>query len=410
MPTQPTDPYTRRMVSSPDVTHQDLDFYAVLDADPAATSEELRVAFRRAVLRHHPDRSGAAVPLATRRTSLLNRAWSELRDPIRRRAYDGALERGEAPTLAWPLAAGEPGRSAPTRVRRAKRPRQAAEPSPWHQPAWRSVAGFRVPAAVFLDEPEAQRRWILEHYINGQDWRDHRERYWLRFAAAHYHDRGRLDDWVGITERLLEVDPSFDTLARSGLREGYQLTDRHLAGAAFLAEAAERWPPEAPARAWVHRELRVLLGDFRERHVRRGPIVERAANATLLLDYLAGLAMEPTFADLRAAYLAHRRAGNDGQADIVFERLLDMPVTDGDGWYTRVQLLTDAGELERASSLLAAVARGDHPEALDPGRVRGEPFVRLARARARLERAQAKSRRNGARSNRAQRNATARST
>jgi tetratricopeptide (TPR) repeat protein len=396
------------MASSPDVTHQDLDYYAVLDADPSATSDELRVAFRRAVLRHHPDRSGAAIPLATRRTSLLNRAWSELRDPVRRRAYDGALERGAASTLAWPLAAGEPGRTAPVRSRRARRPREATEPSPWHQPAWRSVAGFRVPAAVFLDDPEAQRRWIVEHYIKGQDWRDHRERYWLRFAAAYYHERGRLDDWVGITERLVEVDPSFDTLAQSGLRDAYQLTDRHLAGAAFLAEAGERWPSEAPARTWVHRELRVLLADFRERHVRRGPAAERAANATLLLDYLAGLDMEPTGVDLRAAYLAHRRAGNRGQADILFERLLDLPVSPGDGWYTRVQLLTDAGEIERASSLLAAVARGDHPDALDPRRIRGEPSVRMARARARLERARAKSRRNGTVSSGAESNGAAR--
>ncbi len=385
------------MASSPDVTHQDLDFYAVLDADPSATPDELRVAFRRAVLLHHPDRSPAGSALATRRTSLLNRAWSELRDPLRRRAYDGALERGEAPTLPWPLEAGEPGRTAPSRTRRARRPRVAAEPSPWHQPAWRSVAGFRVPAAVFLDEPEAQRRWIVEHYIDGQDWRDHRERYWLRFAAAHYQERGRLDDWVGTLERLVEVDPSFDTLARSDLRGAYELTDRHLAGAAFMAEAGARWPPGAlAARTWLQRELRALLADFRERHVRRGPVAERAVNADLLLDYLAGLALEPTVPDLRASYLAHRRMGNAAQAGALLERLLEQPVTDGDGWYTRIQLLTDAGDLDRASALLAAVARGDRPDALNPARVRGEPSVRLSRARARLERAQAKkSRRNG---------------
>jgi curved DNA-binding protein CbpA len=394
-PTQPTDPYTRLMPSSPDVTHQQLDYYAVLDADPAATTEELRVAFRRAVLRHHPDRSGTATTLATRRTSLLNRAWSELRDPVRRRAYDGALARGHASTVAWPLAAGEPGRAEPPRARSRPRRGAAAEPSPWHQPAWRSVAGFRVPAAVYLEQPEAQRRWIVEHYINGQDWRDHRERYWLRFAAAYYQERGRLDDQVGALERLVEIDPSFDTLARSRLREAYEATDRHLAGAAFLAEAGARWPPGAAARTWVERELRGLLGDFRERHVRRGTPTSRAANADLLLDYLAGMAMEPTPADLRAAYLAQRRAGHHQKADDLLGRLLELPVSDGDGWYSRVQLLTDAGELERASTLLAEVARGEHPDALDSGRVRGEPFVRLARARARLERAQAKSRRDG---------------
>jgi DnaJ domain len=396
-PTQPADPYTRRMASSPDVTHQDLDFYAVLDVDPSASSDQLRVAFRRAVLRHHPDRSGASTGLATRRTSMLNRAWSELRDPVRRRAYDGALERGEAVTVAWPVAAGEPRPAGSPRARRPRRGRVAAEPSPWHQPAWRSVAGFRVPAAVFLDDPEAQRRWIIEHYIDGQDWRNHRERYWLRFAAGHYRERGRLDDWVGSAERLVEIDPSFDTLAQSDLGSAYEATDRHLAGATFLAEVGERWPAGSAARTWVDREKRSLLADFRERHVRRGPAAQRAANADLLFDYLAGLAMEPAYADLRAAHLAHRKAGHTERAADLLERLLALPVGDGDGWYGRVQLLTDAGELERASTLLAEVARGEHPDALDPGRLRGQPSVRLARARARLERAQARSRRNGKR-------------
>ncbi len=395
IPIHSPDPYTRRMASSPDVTHQDLDFYAVLDVDPSATPDELRMAFRRAVLRHHPDRSGQPTGLATRRTSLLNRAWSELRDPLRRRAYDGALERGQAATVAWPNTAGEPQRAGATRARRPRRGRATAEPSPWHQPAWRSVEGFRVPAAVFLDEPEAQRRWIIEHHIDGQDWRDHHERYWLRFAAGYYQERGRLEDQIGILERLIEIDPSFDALARSHLREAYEATDRHLAGATFLAEVGERWPAGSTARTWVDREQRTLLADFRERHVRRGPLAARPANADLLFDYLAGLAMEPTPADLRAAYAAHRRAGHAERAGALLARLLALPVGDGDGWYGRVQLLTEAGELARASALLAEVARGEHPDALDPGRLRGQPSVRLARARSRLERAQTRSRRNG---------------
>ena len=78
------------------------DFYEVLGADPSATSAELRAAFREAVLRHHPDRS-ASSELATRRTSILNRAWAELRDPLRRLHYDRALEHGTAQTLEWPL-------------------------------------------------------------------------------------------------------------------------------------------------------------------------------------------------------------------------------------------------------------------------------------------------------------------
>ena len=78
------------------------DFYEVLGAEPSATAAELRAAFREAVLRHHPDRS-ASSELSTRRTSLLNRAWAELRDPLRRLHYDHALENGTAITLDWPL-------------------------------------------------------------------------------------------------------------------------------------------------------------------------------------------------------------------------------------------------------------------------------------------------------------------
>src|SRR5574338_331938 len=78
------------------------DYYEVLGADPSATAAELRAAFRTAVLRHHPDRS-ASGGMATRRTAVLNRAWRELRDPLRRIHYDRALERGSAATLDWPL-------------------------------------------------------------------------------------------------------------------------------------------------------------------------------------------------------------------------------------------------------------------------------------------------------------------
>ena len=373
------------MPSSADVLSQDLDYYAVLEVDPDASADELRVAFRRAVLRHHPDRSDASAALSTRRTSLLNRAWSELRDPRRRRAYDGALARGDAVTVAWPLSPGEPVRAGARATRRARRSREPAGPSPWHQPAWRSVAGFRVPAAVFLDQPDAQRRWIVEHYIEGQDWRDHRERYWLRFAADYYRDRGRSEDRVALVERLVEVDPSFETLVRADLREAYQATDRHLAGASFLGEVGERWPPGSVPRAWLEREERALLADFRDRHVRRE--TDRATQADLLLDYLASLELEPTPTDLRAAYLAYRRDGRGAAAGAMLDRLLAIPVTDGDGWYTRVQLLTEAGALDAASALLAEIARGEHPAALDGRQVRGQPSVRVARARDRLARA-----------------------
>lgn len=74
------------------------DYYEVLNTEPSASAAQLRAAFREAVLRHHPDRA-ASSEIATRRTSVLNRAWAELRDPVRRLHYDHALESGSAATL-----------------------------------------------------------------------------------------------------------------------------------------------------------------------------------------------------------------------------------------------------------------------------------------------------------------------
>jgi curved DNA-binding protein CbpA len=356
------------------------DFYEVLGADPSATAAELRAAFREAVLRHHPDRS-ASSELATRRTSILNRAWAELRDPLRRLHYDRALEHGTAQILEWPLEEHE--RPAAPRVRRPSELR----PSRWHQPQWRSVAGFRVPVEVFLAGPAAQERWIVEHHITGEDWREHSEHYWLRYAAAHYREHGRLDDWLGALERLVTLDPSHDTLARAPLREAYALTGQRLRGAAFLRGLLDRYEPGTAARRSLERELRAVLADFRDAHVRRGPIAERAENAELLLNYLEALEVEPGFSDVRAAIVAHRRAGHGARAEELLERVAGEPPVMAGRWFTLVQLLTEVGQLDRASKLLAEIARGEHPEALDRRKIGGDPVRRISTARRRLARA-----------------------
>jgi curved DNA-binding protein CbpA len=192
------------------------DYYEVLGADPSASSVQLRTAFREAVLRHHPDRA-ASSEVATRRTSILNRAWAELRDPVRRLHYDHDLENGRAATFDWPLEEGERQRA----PRRAHRRHAPAEPSPWHEPRFRSVAGFRVPAEVVLAGPAAQDRWIIEHHIAGQDWREHSERYWLRYAARHYAERGRIDDQLGALERMVAQDVQLAEIVDAGLRDAY---------------------------------------------------------------------------------------------------------------------------------------------------------------------------------------------
>lgn len=366
------------------------DYYEVLGAEPSASSDRLRTAFREAVLRHHPDRAPSS-EVATRRTSVLNRAWAELRDPVRRLHYDHALEAGRAATLDWPLDEGEAKRA--TR-RRARTRIEPGEPSPWHQPQWRSVAGFRVPAEIFMAGPVAQERWIVENHIAGKDWREHTERYWLRYAARHYAEHGRIDDWLGTIERMVAQDPPLAEIVDAGLREAYITAGEELRGAMIVAGIGERHGPDSPQRRWAERELRVLLGEYRDQHVRRGPAAQRAENAELLLNFLESIGIEPSFTDYRAAIVAHRRAGHSGRAAELVERVMAAPVSDPGRLFSLVQLLTEAGQLDRASLLLAAIARGDHPLALD-ARVVHNPWRRIAAARARLAAARRRGR-NGA--------------
>jgi hypothetical protein len=56
-------------------------------------------------------------------------------------------------------------------------------------------------------------------------------------------------------------------------------------------------------------------------------------------------------------------------------------------WYTQVQLQTDDCQLHRATKLLADIARGEHPEALDRRKIGGDPVRRISTARRRLARA-----------------------
>lgn len=361
------------------------DFYEVLGTEPSASAAELRTAFREAVLRHHPDRAPSSV-IATRRTSVLNRAWAELRDPVRRLHYDHALESGRAETLQWPLDDGEAAR----RPRHLRHRVEPGEPSPWHQPQWRSVAGFRIPAEVFMAGPDAQDRWIVANHFDGEDWRTHGERYWLRYAAQHYAERGRIDDWLGVLERIVELDAPWAEIVDLDLRTAYLAAGEELRGAMVIAAIGGRHPRDTPQYRWAERELRVLLGEYRDAHVRRGPADRRAENAELLLNFLESLEIEPSFTDYRSAIVAHRRAGNEGRASELVERVMAAPIPEPGRRFSLVQLLTEAGQLDRASLLLAEIARGEHPASLDPRRV-SNPWRRIAAARERLARARRRS-------------------
>jgi hypothetical protein len=165
-----------------------------------------------------------------------------------------------------------------------------------------------------------------------------------------------------------------------------------LRGIGFLRGIAGRYAADTPQRRWVDRELRALLGEFRDRRVRRGRAADRAEAAELLLNFLEALGMEPGFPDVRAAIAAHRRAGHPGRAAELVERVAGAPVTEPARWFSLVQLLTEAGQLDRASDLLAAIARGDHPDALDRRKIGGDPVRRIGAARRRLARARARQR------------------
>ncbi|HEX6655284.1 MAG TPA: hypothetical protein VF153_03630, partial [Candidatus Limnocylindria bacterium] len=116
-------------------------------------------------------------------------------------------------------------------------------------------------------------------------------------------------------------------------------------------------------------------------------VADRAEAAELLLNYLEALDLPPSFQDVRAAVVALRRAGHLGRAAELVERIADEPITEPARWFSLVQLLTEAGQLDRASLLLASLARGDHPEALDRRRIGGDPVRRISAARRRLTRA-----------------------
>ncbi|KAK7536638.1 hypothetical protein IWX49DRAFT_580077 [Phyllosticta citricarpa] len=65
----------------------------ILDVSPTASQQQIRDAYKKAALRHHPDRVPADSPdraSRTKRFQLINDAYYTLCDPQRRRDYDSA--------------------------------------------------------------------------------------------------------------------------------------------------------------------------------------------------------------------------------------------------------------------------------------------------------------------------------
>ncbi|ODH45046.1 hypothetical protein ACO22_00438 [Paracoccidioides brasiliensis] len=73
-----------------------LDYYKILEIDPSATEQQIRVAYKRAALKSHPDRVPATSPERPSREETfkqVNEAYYVLSEPTRRRRYDNERQR-----------------------------------------------------------------------------------------------------------------------------------------------------------------------------------------------------------------------------------------------------------------------------------------------------------------------------
>lgn len=69
------------------------DYYRILGLPPGASDEEVKRAYRRLALKHHPDRNPGD-RTAEERFKEISEAYAVLTDPMKRRAYEGARAAG----------------------------------------------------------------------------------------------------------------------------------------------------------------------------------------------------------------------------------------------------------------------------------------------------------------------------
>ncbi|KAI9847933.1 MAG: hypothetical protein M1837_001450 [Sclerophora amabilis] len=70
-----------------------VDYYAALEIPPTSTTQQIRESYKRAALKHHPDRvpsDSPERPARTKKFQQINDAYYTLSDPSRRRDYDSA--------------------------------------------------------------------------------------------------------------------------------------------------------------------------------------------------------------------------------------------------------------------------------------------------------------------------------
>jgi len=85
-PAEPASTSVRRLLSAP----QKKDYYATLGLSKGASDEEIRQAYHKLSLEHHPDRNPGRERLAKQKFKEINEAFNVLSNPEKRKKYDAA--------------------------------------------------------------------------------------------------------------------------------------------------------------------------------------------------------------------------------------------------------------------------------------------------------------------------------
>ena len=117
------------------------DCYSILGVPAAATTDEIRAAYRRLARQYHPDLNSG--PEAEARMKEINEAYATLSDPLRRRNYD--LYGTTDPTQVDL-----------SRSRRARSRRRSATTDPARQRPYSPRRGEDIPAALLITRREAR--------------------------------------------------------------------------------------------------------------------------------------------------------------------------------------------------------------------------------------------------------------